>query len=171
METSNFKFSPGKFTCILKNKGMKKKQVAELAGFKAPELSRYLGGQTEPMGPRLEALAKALDVTVEEITEENFFKVYCAVIEIEFTYSGLRSISRDGVLFWTTNIEHIFREKRVRTHTFELPDSFAPELLGYIAEGLNRNHPARSKEDKAALKLLTDALIESRQGQNASAVL
>ena len=163
MEAQIMKFSPDKFTYILKNKNMKKQEVAELAGFKASELSRYLTGQTEPQEARLTALAKALGVTVKDITEEVIGRVYCSVIEFEFTFSGLKTISRDGVLFWTTNIEHILKEKNVRTHSFELPDMFAPGMLRYIADGMNRDHPARSGADQAAVELLKKALTDSRQ--------
>ena len=163
MQKKIMKFSPDRYSYLVKNKGLKKKEVAERAGFKPSELSRYLSGQTEPQGPRLEALAKAIEVNVADITEEVYGAIYCSLIELEFTTSGLKSISRDGVVSWTSNIEHIRKETSVGRHTFELPDLFCPGFLRYIADGMNRDHPARSISDVAAAELLAKAAKDSRR--------
>lgn len=157
------KFSPDRYSYLIRSLGFKKKDVAERAGFKPSELSRYLTGQTEPKGPRLEALANAIGVTVQDITEEAAGEVYCSVIELEFTISGLKNIIRDGQLYWSTNIDHIKKEKCISRHEFELPDLYAPDFLRYIATGLDIDRPARSKSDIAAAELLAKAARSSRQ--------
>lgn len=166
MSEKIMRFSAEKFAYLLRNKGILKKEVAQCAGIKPSELSRYLNGKTQPQEQRLEALAKAIDVNVEDITEETGGKVYCAVVDIVFSNSGMQSISRDGVLFWETQIEHIRAEKNVKTHSFELPDMFAPELLRYIADGMNRNHPARKLGDADARSLLAKSFKDSQRSSS-----
>ena len=158
MKKNNLIFSPERYEELLKESGLKKKEVAERAGFKACELSRYLTGKTEPMGPRLVKLAKAINVDVEQIVKEKQLDIYTSTIELYFGDSGIKSIHRDGVVFWETRNEYILNKDDWKVYTFELPDIFAPTFLQYIAEGLDRDHPQREQSRQAAADVVKKAI-------------
>ena len=161
MTKNNLIFSPEKYEELRIESGLKKKEVAEKAGFKACELSRYLTGKTEPMGPRLVKLAKAINAKVEQIVmdaSEKKFDIYTSTIELYFGDSGIKSILRDGVVFWETKNQFILSKDDWKVYTFELPDIFAPTFLQYIAEGLDRDHPQREQSRQAAAEVVKKAI-------------
>lgn len=120
--------------------GLNKSQLSELAGFKPSEMTRYLQGDTQPRLHRIEAMANALNCRVEAIcdeSEEDESGFLMQEIEIEFSYSGIQSISRDGRRVWETTNAHV-RSETPQHCSFELPYMLAPIVATYIADGAER---------------------------------
>lgn len=59
-----------KITKLMENSGLNQKELSDRAGLCRSSISQYLSGKNVPKGKRLEALAEALDVSVEWLKGE-----------------------------------------------------------------------------------------------------
>mgnify|MGYP000027061330 CR=1 FL=1 len=65
-----FFFFPNNLKAIRKSKGLTQKQLSELSGVSRVAIARYETNQQTPQKAAVEKLARALDVSVEELTNE-----------------------------------------------------------------------------------------------------